>query len=228
MGFWLSLKTHFLEPWKKNWAETLHFVVIACSILITGLWVFYTFHTLFEKDKAEVDLKNTQLELEKKKSELKELQDKIAGTDSSNIEISTEIIDLKNGKHGVIITVSIQNTGTNDVDMYWDKSPLTIYKTAFKEDKVKGLKAYKPYIYETLQHEKSDNISFNKNLYLLVGAKKSLSFFVELEDQGLYYITFESKVQNSLKKKLEKLDKSANWFSSQYIYVKDSPNKTPK
>jgi hypothetical protein len=221
MTFWDSVK----EPWKKNWAETIHYLVIAISIIVTGFWVFYTFTTLFEKEKAEQSLQTTTISLEKAKAELKELHEKIAGTDSSNIELSSNIIELSSNKFGMIITVTVQNTGTNDVDMFWSESPVTVYETSFEADKLKGVKSYTPYIYGSLQDQNSENITYNKDLYLFVGAKKVLSFFVELDKEGLYYIKFESKVNKNLQEKLENKGKTGIWFSSQYVFVKKKMNK---
>ncbi|WP_279464758.1 hypothetical protein [Aeromonas dhakensis] len=65
------------------------------------------------------DLKKTIEEKKKVEVELQELRERIEGTDSSNIVISERQVTLSNGNVGLFITVSVKNTGTNDIHMSW-------------------------------------------------------------------------------------------------------------
>jgi hypothetical protein len=217
-GWIICIISILLGPFKKNWAESLQFVVVAFGIIISGYWAYHTFETLLQKEKAEAELELVQQNLYKAESELKVLQDRINGTISSNIEIDIEKINLENEHFGLIITIRVKNTGTQDVDMRWDKSPLVVYKTRFKGDKLAGTNALIPYMYRTLQSQTSDEALYVKDLHLFVGATKELSFFTEVSEVGLYYIAFEAKVDNSVANKLEN-GKTGIWLSTKYHYV---------
>ncbi|MCG7499343.1 hypothetical protein MHO82_20980 [Vibrio sp. Of7-15] len=208
-------------------AENFHYLILAIAVLFGGAWTLYTFDALNQKEKALQELDQTEQNLKKAKLELKDLQDKIDGTDSSFIEISHEQIKLSNGNIGVIVNVLVQNTGTNDVDMKWKKSPLSVYKVETRNgDEQRLSNELTPKIYDDVFPKKK----YLQNLYLFVGAKKHLSFYVELSDPGLYYLMFKAKTDKELSDKLKKAGKSNGiWFSSKYIYLdvlKENVKKT--
>ncbi len=215
-GFWYTT----LKPFKTNWAESFHFVAIALGILVSGYWAIHTFDILSQKETAESNLAKTRSDLDKATLELKELRDKIEGTISSDITIDVEQHSLVNGHIGLIINVIVKNNGTQDIDMTWKKTPLKVYKLAHETDRVANRDVMTPYLYRSLKSSKDeDNISIN-NLFLFVGAQKTLPFFVEVEPNNLYYITFESEVDATTKLNLEEHGKRGIWLSSKYIYVK--------
>ncbi|MEZ8049275.1 MULTISPECIES: hypothetical protein [unclassified Vibrio] len=209
-------------------AEKFHYLALTLAIVVGGGWTMYTFEALKMRENAENDLVSTQGDLEKAKLDLKELQDKIDGTDSSYIQIQTEQFNYavfdKNSqqevdKLGLIINVLVQNTGTNDVDMSWENSPLRVYKVESRNgDEERLYDSLIPRIYDG--HDSSGKKTALKKLYLFVGAKKELSFFVELNEPGLYYIMFKADTNGSLDKKMTKMGKNGVWFSSKYVYVK--------
>ncbi|EHR5764369.1 TPA: hypothetical protein NKT21_005080 [Vibrio parahaemolyticus] len=209
-----------LNPFKANWTESIHFVIIAVGIVVSGYWAYHTFDILSQKEVAEANLAKTNSDLEKAKLELKELRAKIDGTISSDISIDVEQHTLSNNKIGLIISVTVKNNGTQDIDMTWEKTPLKVYKLAYKEDLIANKEVQTPYLYRSLKTKnEEDNVSIN-NLYLFVGAQKSLSFFVEVEPNNLYYITFESKVDASTKNNLDQHGKTGVWLSSKYVFAK--------
>lgn len=209
-----------IRPFSSNWVESLHFFIIAVGIVVSGIWAFYTFDILSQREVAEASLKKTNSDLEKARLELKELRDKIDGTISSDITIDIEQHDLDSSKKGIIINVTIKNNGTQDIDMTWENTPIKIYKLKHKDDLVASSEVLTPYLYRSLKtNDNESNISIN-NLYLFVGAKKSLSFFVKVEPMTLYYIAFESQVDATTKKNLKQQGKSGVWLTSKYIFVK--------
>jgi hypothetical protein len=209
-----------INPFKNNWTESFHFLVIAIAILVSGYWAYHTFEILYQKDTAEANLAKTNSDLSKAKLELKELQDKIDGTISSDISINVEQIALGNAKSGLIITVTVKNNGTQDIDMIWDKTPLKVYKVAHKDDLISNVDVMEPYLYRSLKTNKSEKSIYVKNLHLFVGAKKDLSFFTEVESGHLYYITFNSQVDAITKGHLDKNGKTGTWLSSKFHFVK--------
>lgn len=215
----------FKKPWIENWAETFQYIVIGLGIIASGIWAFHTFDTLLQKDraladlqKAEAELQKTEADLNKTKVEFKELQERIKGVDSSVIELKVEQFGTDKGT-ALLIDAVIQNTGTNDVNMSWSESPLKVYKVKYRGDELKGESSFRPLLYDQLQDQTTNKKSFIQNVKLFVGAKKSLSFFVELNEQGLYYIVFEANVEASVKDKLDSNNGKPVWFASKYIYI---------
>lgn len=225
-GFWKT----FIKPFKANWAESIHFVLIALGIIVSGYWAYHTFDILGRKEtaennllKTESDLHQAKLDLDKTNLELKELKEKIDGTISSDITIDVQKHPLNNGNTGLIINVTIKNNGTQDIDMKWETTPINIYKVAHSEDKISSQKLYKPYIYRSLKTKPEERSVFIDNLYLFVGAKKDLSFFVEVESDNLYFIAFEANADVKTQESLN--GKTGTWMSSKYVFVEE--NKKP-
>ncbi|MCD9512124.1 hypothetical protein [Photobacterium phosphoreum] len=205
-------------------AENIHYLVLTIAILVGGLWTLYTFDALQMKYKAEQDLENAKSDLNKVHLELKDLQDKIDGTDSSFIEIKSQQFNYKQDRFGLIINVLVQNTGTNDVDMSWDYTPLTVYHVESRNgDEQKLTNKLTPQIYNGIS---DGNKSILEKLFLFVGAKKELSFFVEVENPGLYYVLFSANINGKVVDKMKVLNKNGVWFSSKYIFI--SPQKSPE
>lgn len=218
----ISLPSWLTAPFRKNWTESLHYFVIALGICISGIWALHTFDILNQKETALATLNKTNSELAKAKLELKELQDKITGTISSDITLDIEQMAFAKGKYGLIINVTVKNNGTQAVNMSWKETPLTVYKTKYKGDKIKSTKVLHPYIYRQFKSEGINQTTFIDKLLLFVGAQKTLSFFVELEEPGLYYIAFEAKVDKHLQQQLTKQGKSGIWLTSKYHFVADN------
>ncbi|MEZ8696331.1 hypothetical protein AB6D84_04365 [Vibrio lentus] len=195
--------------WFFNRAEKVHFLVLSIAIISGGIWTFYTFDVLNQRDKAS--------------AELKEIQDRIKGTNASNIHIAPSFFELEDGKFGLITNVSIQNTGTQDVLIDWssDDTPLSVYKVRIENgDKQYFERLFLPKIYAPFNTEKKKKEHY-KSLYLLVGARKELSFYVELPSEGIYYVTFKADADEKLRKEIvEKSGQTAEWFSSKYIHIK--------
>ena len=123
--------------------------------------------------------------------------------------------------YGLIFNVTVKNNGTQDVDMSWEETPLTIYKTKFAGDDIVGKETLNPYLYRRLKTNNAEDGIATKNLLLLVGSQKTLSFFVEVEPLELYYITFEASVDKNLKDKLTEQGKTGVWLTSKYHFVSD-------
>jgi hypothetical protein len=208
------------NPFTSNWAESLHFIVIALGIIISGIWANHTFDILSQKETAEVNLAKTNSDLEKAKLELKELRDKIEGTISSDISINVQQITYSGDKSGLIITVTVKNNGTQDIDMNWDKTPLKVYKVVSKGNLIASQDVIEPYLYRSLKTQPSESPVFIKNLHLFVGAQKNLSFYVNVASNNLYYIAFEADTDAVTKSNLNEYGKTGTWLSSKYFFAK--------
>ncbi|MBW3695717.1 hypothetical protein EK599_08415 [Vibrio sp. T187] len=200
--------------WILSNSEKLHYLMLSIALICGGVWTFYTFDVLHQRDKAA--------------AELKELQDRIKGTNASNIQISPSSFELDNGNFGLIVNVNVQNTGTRDVMIDWsgEDTPLSVYKIRIEHgDKLFFEKLFLPKIYAPFDPVEQKKEHY-KSLYLLVGAKKELSFYVELPDKGMYYITFNAKTDDKLAAEIkDKSGSTGEWFSSKYISIE--PEKQP-
>jgi hypothetical protein len=198
-----------------NNADKLHYLILSFTLICGGIWTFITFDILHQRDKAS--------------AELKEIQDRIKGTNASNIQILPSSFNLEEGKFGLIVNVVIQNTGTKDVYIDWskDETPLSVFKVHIENgDKLFFDKLFQPKIYAPFNREKNVKEHY-KSLYLLVGAKKELSFYVEVPETGMYYITFNAQTDEKLAKEVKvNSGKTGEWFSSKYINIE--PQKAPK
>lgn len=200
--------------WILSNSEKIHYLILSIALLCGGVWTFYTFDILHQRDKAT--------------AELKEIQDRIKGTNASNIQISPTSFELVDGKFGLIVNVNIQNTGTRDVLIDWssEDTPLSVFKVRMeKGDQMYFERLFHPKIYAPFDQTKNKKEHY-KSLYLLVGAKKELSFYVELPMKGMYYITFNAQTDDKLAQEVkQKSGRTGEWFSSKYINVE--PEKQP-
>ncbi|WP_050648599.1 hypothetical protein [Vibrio coralliirubri] len=220
-GFnWLLARPRAFGRWLLSKAEPLHFLTLTLAIVIGGGWALYTFKFTYKAELAQKELARIQNEIETEQIKLEQLKEQVKGANSSNIQIKEKIVELPNGKFGLILNVLVQNTGVNNVAMSWDKTPLKVFQMDYQNgDQVAFRTTLEPKIYAPYEGKKQ----FYNDLFLFVGVKKELSFFVELEKEGLYYITFKAETD---KKTAQKMDDAGHWFTSKYIYVKKEQPET--
>lgn len=215
---------------KFLWCNDQRFynTVMAISIIGAAWWTITTFDILQQKETAL--------------AQLTDLQNRIENTASSNIVISSKVIDYK-GKKGVIIYVKIKNNGTDKLMINLDAESLTLYKIDGYGDDIGATDIYYPKFYTKLALLNNKDGKKNKFLgkqAVLINSTKTLTYFVALKNPGLYYATFTSFVDNVEKsnqkgsiidrllsinkdnKKIEEVRKK--WFSSDYINVEDEQN----
>ncbi|MGR2943966.1 hypothetical protein ABMX85_01455 [Vibrio vulnificus] len=196
-------------------AEPIHYWVLSLSIILGGFWILLTFNILQERDKA-------QSELQSARTQLIAVKKQIEGVHSSYIQINEKLIELpvsddSKQKFGLVVNVGLQNTGTESVDMHWGDTPLSIYKMAYRNGTEMAFK--KTLSPQVLRINAENRKTHIQSAYLFSGAKKDLSFFVELEEEGLYYIVFEAQTGSKVTDKMDKIDKKGLWFASKYVYV---------
>ncbi len=214
-----SFRSAFIKPFKNNWSETIHYILISSAIVISALWAVWTFNVFSQRDKALQDLENAQNELVKKKAEIQEIQERLDGNFSSDIDLSVEIIKLKKQKFALIIDVAVKNVGSNDVILNLQNKPLTVYKLRHQEDKLMATKIFKPLYYEKLSYSSKTSNKIFTIQKVLVGATKNINFFTEVNEKGMYYITFEASLDDKHIKRLESDSNDHVWFASTYVNV---------
>lgn len=211
---WLSFP--FSHKDDKSWTESLQHLVVAVGVIISGFWAYHTFEVLHEKDKAEADLETAKSQLEKISLELDQLRTLIDANISTNIKLSSQDFE-KDGKIGLIIEATIRNTGSRPLTMTWDKTPFQIHSVAYRDEIQASRRVYRPDVYQSLT---KGNIKSVAELYLLVGAEKTLSSYIELDSCGLYLIMFKAQPDSQTSEQGKKVnDKDGLWFASKYKVI---------
>lgn len=202
----------FFKKWwsaheaSNNFFSGLSSLITIVSIIGAAIWALWSFNVLHQVDRA--------------KAELVELQDRIRNTDSTSISIETQQIKSVSGSHAVIIEVSLSNNGQRALTFDLSPETLTVYQVKVAGDKVGAEIVYHPEMFTkiALMGGKEKNKTLG-NLVLLSGAKKVLSYIVDVKQPGMYYITFIADDNGSVAfTKDEKVDR--RWTSTKYIEVK--------
>lgn len=203
-----------------NIFASIHYLVIAIAIVIGGGWSLYTFDILNKAEKAEV--------------EYNELLKSIENTESSTIKIESNIIDYNDGK-GLIIEVTLTNNGKEKLYYSLGNTPLTLYQIQSKGTKFAAKSIITPKLYSALSKSKKEGPNtYLTCVALLSKSVKTLSYFIPIEERGLYYATFISKPyidnktgengnQSCMLNDITLNDKvdpdDVRWFASKYIDI---------
>jgi hypothetical protein len=191
----------------NNLSSAIQSWVVTIGLVIGGFWSLYSLDVYYDVEKA--------------KSELKEINLRIANSESSSISIKTETFKTPKVS-GLIINVIIKNIGKDKLVYDISGTPIQISKIKVKGDNIKSTEVLTPKYYSKL----STNAKEEANKYLeeqvvLVGAEKTLTYMVELEKSGLYYITFKSPPVNMKISSAQNNndEKNYQWFAAKYVNV---------
>lgn len=196
----------------------IHYLIIAIAIICGGIWAVFTFNALNKAETAEI--------------EYSELIKRIKNTESSTIDIKTDLIDYDKIK-GLIVEVTITNNGKDKLYYPLNDSPLTIYKVKSQGTKLASDKSIRPKLYSGLSENKSEGPNeYLTCVALLSNSIKTLSYFIPIEDLGVYYITFISQAisadkegnrcgkQNDTENITKIQSDDVRWFASKYVSIK--------
>ncbi|WP_299795154.1 hypothetical protein [uncultured Shewanella sp.] len=198
-------------------ASAFQHLFVVISIIFTAAWTLQTFDVLNQKEKAEADLK--------------ELQERINNTESTNIIIDTQVVDYvvnKERERGVIIDVTIKNQGKSKVSFDLSNSPLKIYQVEASGVKIGSKEVLKPKLYRDLAElgrggakPKGKNVPIDRWISL-ASSERTLSYFVTLKESEMYYIVFSSKAIGMQSIDAEchgESESECDWFVSKYFFV---------
>ncbi|HEN3250084.1 TPA: hypothetical protein U5D40_002603 [Yersinia enterocolitica] len=206
--FKIWLKTWWWDNHEKSNSifSSIHYLVITLAIIVGAIWSAWTFNALFMAQNAETALRKAQ-------EELKIVKEQLKNTDSSSITISTE--KLKE-QLGVIINISIKNNGKNPLSFDLKKGAVKIYNVSPVGDKIKSNHELTPEYYASLSSDSNDVLD---KVTVLIGAEKTLSYIVTMNEPGIYYITFTSKPNEEFDAPVIKNEKPLKWFASKFIEI---------
>lgn len=191
----------------NNLSSAIQSWVITIGLILGAIWSLYSLDVYYDVEKA--------------KGELNEINLRIANTESSSISIKTETFKTLKVS-GLIIDVIIKNLGKDKLVYDISGTPIHISKIKIKGDNIKSSEILTPKYYSKLSIDaKTEKNKHIKEQVVLVGAEKTLTYIVELEESGQYYITFKSpsvnmKISNSQDNKVAK---NYQWFAGKYVNV---------
>lgn len=198
----------FIWKHKAIWSASSEFNNVAlglCAILTLG-WGAYTFDALNQRDKAA--------------AELKELQDRIKGTESTFFSIDT-VIKKWDEQLYLMPVVTVKNSGSQPIHIRMDTNSLTLKKITVQEDKVKATAVYHPNFYDDISLDKKIDHTPMYDVIIPISAERKINYIVNVKEPGLYYLTFRANTINEKGKVEEKTinNMPVIWFTSKYILV---------
>ncbi|MDK2634823.1 hypothetical protein QMZ93_15940 [Pantoea stewartii subsp. indologenes] len=200
--FWFYKKRHII------WQDSSSFNNIALGLcaMLTLSWGAYTFDALNQRDKAA--------------AELKELQERIKGTESTFFSIDVTIKKWDKGFY-ILPVITVKNSGTQPIHIKMDRESITIKKINVKEDKVKAVTVFHPNFYDEISSDAKIDHTPMYDVIVPISAERKINYAVNVNEPGLYYITFRAKTisENGTveDKKVNKLP--VIWFASKYFFV---------
>ncbi|MGX4747370.1 hypothetical protein ACWJIJ_00505 [Morganella morganii] len=210
------IKSFFSKLWQSNenfnnFISGIHYIFLTLAIVISGIWVLYTFDALNMASNAEV-------QLGKANEELNQIKEQIKGSDSSSIVINTESLKTQ---LGLIININIKNNGKRPLSFNTAGDALTIYKVSVDGDAISQTKKYTPKVYASLKNNTNDEErdKIVPKMHVLIGAEKTLSYIVGVDSPGIYYIVFESVPDENFKEEKLQNEKPVKWFASDYVEI---------
>lgn len=186
----------------NNVSSAIQSWVVIIGLIIGAIWSLYSLDIYYDVEKA--------------KGELKEIELRIANSESSSISIKTKTFKtLKTS--GLIIDVLIKNVGKDKLVYDISGTPIQVSKIMIKGDGIKSTNVLTPKYYSKLSKSVKDGKHKHiKEQVVLVGSEKTLTYIVELEESGQYYITFKSPLVNI---ETPKDKKNYQWFAAKYVNV---------
>lgn len=196
--------------WKRKaiWTghDNFNNISLGLCAILTLAWGAYTFDALNQRDKAA--------------AELKELQDRIKGTESTFFSINVDVKHWDKGYY-LLPVVTVKNSGTEPIHIRMDQYSLTIKRVNVKGDKIKAVSVLHPNFYDEI----SSNVNIEHvpmyDLIIPISAERKISYAVDVQEPGLYYLTFRARTINEKGKIEQKIvnNMPVIWFASKYFFV---------
>lgn len=201
----------------SDFSTIFHNFISALAIIIGGLWVIASFNLA-----KQVETANQNLDLKKKEIEEKQLL--IDNTEASIISIDHKVINYHSPESpntmGLIIEVKIKNSGKSRLTFNLDKNPLTVYNIEAKDHMLLKKRALNPIVYSTIGSKSDGEKSRPLSKFIsLKSSERILSYFVTVDKDELYYITFKSQLDST--ESAEKIcgQEDCSWFVSKYVFI---------
>ncbi|WP_339535115.1 hypothetical protein [Pseudomonas hunanensis] len=200
-------------------------VVMATCALLTLAWGAYTFDALQQRSKAE--------------AELLDLQKRLRDTESTLLNVAVGV-DSTSKDFYLTPVVTIKNVGTEALYFRLCKDSLSVSKISYNlSGKLKSVNTLYPQFYQVISGDPKLPHSPFYDVRVPISSERSLSYFVPVDSEGVYYVTFSafSAPKNDSGSEFgndqcsfsgrkptgsaEKVNgRDSIWFSSTYVVVK--------
>ncbi len=172
----------------KNISEGIKHLIIAIAIVIGGTWTLITFIQLKEREFAE--------------AELEKIREEIFDNTAAEINIeSVQTSSIDSNGYGILIEIKIKNLGKKHVTLTFedkDFEPLQVGKIeSIHKGNLKFSKVYFPKYYGTISEKRSE-VQLLSSQTIQPGTTKTLKYFQQVDDKGIYLVKFIVKVQNDI------------------------------
>lgn len=206
-----------------NVASGIQSLVVSFAVVVGGIWSLYTFNALNQ-------VKIARTELTKAQDEVNQLALDITLTAKQTQPISSD-------KYGMLVDVSVHNAGKRPIKVDLKNQPLTISRMV-KDDtnNLRASKSYAPTIYKDIGINDRTPLNWQQ---VQPGSTRVIEFYQEVEDAGMYHITFNSSMSSDVQRMLsereagteQEVDESkyiynpfGTWYAQKFINI-DNPNK---
>lgn len=154
----------------KDISAGIQSIVVAVAIVIGGVWTAYTFGVLRSVEEAKAKIESLT-------------------APSLSISIDTERVkSISTNRIGLIVRVRVENTGGQHVNLDLLQNPLKLVLVqAGNDGYLHAKKTYQPPLYRDI-HSSSYDVSAAQTVE--IRSKKTLSYFLEVEEPGLYFVRF--------------------------------------
>jgi hypothetical protein len=166
----------------KNVLSAYQSAITILALIVGGGWTSFLFYGLHQRQKAEVDLQDSQRKIREQISLEVQL-----GVKPGHFRIqSTSIFEAD---------VTVQNKGNRDVMLCFDQTnpgPIPLTATRIEFDGEGKLKLSAPIVATSVDSQLMDR----RSLVVRTGTISRLLFILTVDQPGLYYIEYQMKAHN--------------------------------
>jgi hypothetical protein len=195
----------------KNIASALQSAIVSVAALVGGGWALYTFTATKQSEQAYYDNLNKRGESELKKLDF-ELKNLAISVERQKAELNPQMattIETKTvpavtaGKYGLLIKVTVENKGDLFTVLELEEPPprqqsyMRLSHIGSDEKGLFGTRQYFPKAYNNYNDGTPRNGAMQR-FVLWPKSVHQIEYYVELDDPGLYNVSFYSHAQGKL------------------------------
>lgn len=176
----------------KNIAEGIQSIILSIAVVVGGIWTAWTFGVLKTVDEAKAKIESLT-------------------APSLSMTIDTERTKRSHGKHiGLIVRVNVENTGGQELRLdlrdHQANPPLKVALVEYEHGELHAKKAYYPVSYGDIADE-DEGSTLNALQRVEIKSKKTITYFVEVDGPGTYFIRFKSPLGEEVGERMRGNDK---------------------
>lgn len=194
----------------KNNTEAIKNIVIAAAVIIGGIWSLVQFNAKFEAEIANANFQKLKNE---------NLQRPIV-----SVELRTEVIaDSFNGGWLLNIDAIMKNSGKTDTALMLEADAVRVAKIVYKDGSIAN---YMEMIYATavslpLSYQETEAMKPipTRTISLLTGHEKRVYFSFNIQEPGVYMISFTAEPGREILEARERVSKQKHSIIGQNLVI---------